>query len=242
MQFNQPDTIVPNLSNPQSFNRYAYALNNPIRYNDPSGHKACEDEDENGKCVTAAEKYNQEAKKNPEAKNPKDLKLSKKGRDFYNSWEYWVPHLYNDGLVEGDKFWADTRGKGTGNCTIGYGYYVHGGPCDGSPSEQRWKNGADKADFELSLAAKITAAETTIRDNVKVNITQSQFDALVSLELNWGQVKDSKALALLNRGKYYEAGLAIDSGPYTSGGKYMEGLENRRHQEATMFWFGIYPP
>ncbi len=25
-------------ANPQSLNRYAYALNNPLRYNDPSGH------------------------------------------------------------------------------------------------------------------------------------------------------------------------------------------------------------
>ena len=37
-RFISPDTIVPEPGNPQSFNRYAYALNNPIKYNDPSGH------------------------------------------------------------------------------------------------------------------------------------------------------------------------------------------------------------
>jgi hypothetical protein len=36
--FTQPDTIVPNPSNPQDWDRYAYARNNPIRYTDPSGH------------------------------------------------------------------------------------------------------------------------------------------------------------------------------------------------------------
>jgi hypothetical protein len=38
--FIQPDTIVPDQSDPQSLNRYSYALNNPIKYNDPSGHFA----------------------------------------------------------------------------------------------------------------------------------------------------------------------------------------------------------
>ncbi len=36
--FNQPDSIIPDQDNPQTLNRYVYAANNPIRYNDPSGH------------------------------------------------------------------------------------------------------------------------------------------------------------------------------------------------------------
>jgi RHS repeat-associated protein len=39
-RFLQPDTIIPDQSNPQSWNRFSYVVNNPIRYNDPSGHCA----------------------------------------------------------------------------------------------------------------------------------------------------------------------------------------------------------
>ncbi len=40
--FIQPDSIVPDPYNPQDWNRYAYVRNNPIRYNDPSGHMSCD--------------------------------------------------------------------------------------------------------------------------------------------------------------------------------------------------------
>jgi len=37
-RFIQPDSIVPNLYNPQDLNRYSYTRNNPVRYTDPTGH------------------------------------------------------------------------------------------------------------------------------------------------------------------------------------------------------------
>jgi RHS repeat-associated protein len=37
-QWIEPDSIVPDPTNPQSLNRYSYTLNNPLRYNDPTGH------------------------------------------------------------------------------------------------------------------------------------------------------------------------------------------------------------
>ncbi len=41
--FTQPDSIVPDPSNSQDWDRYSYARNNPIRYTDPSGHAvSCE--------------------------------------------------------------------------------------------------------------------------------------------------------------------------------------------------------
>ena len=37
-RFISPDTIVSDPANPQSLNRYSYALNNPLKYSDPTGH------------------------------------------------------------------------------------------------------------------------------------------------------------------------------------------------------------
>jgi RHS repeat-associated protein len=37
-RFTQADTFAPELKNPQSLGRYAYALSNPLRYTDPTGH------------------------------------------------------------------------------------------------------------------------------------------------------------------------------------------------------------
>ncbi len=38
MHFISPDSTVPDRSNPQTFNRYAYVVNNPLKYKDPTGN------------------------------------------------------------------------------------------------------------------------------------------------------------------------------------------------------------
>lgn len=46
-RFLTPDSIVPDPADPQSYNRYSYVRNNPLRYIDPSGHGQCDPE---GNC------------------------------------------------------------------------------------------------------------------------------------------------------------------------------------------------
>jgi len=40
-RFAQADSIVPGAGNPMAWDRYAYALNSPLNYVDPSGHLSC---------------------------------------------------------------------------------------------------------------------------------------------------------------------------------------------------------
>jgi RHS repeat-associated protein len=51
-RFIQPDTIIPKPANPQAFNRFSYVLNDPIRYNDPTGHMMWEGD--GGGCYSCA--------------------------------------------------------------------------------------------------------------------------------------------------------------------------------------------
>ena len=41
-RFVSADSIVPDIYDPRSLNRYSYCLNNPLKYEDPSGHKYSE--------------------------------------------------------------------------------------------------------------------------------------------------------------------------------------------------------
>jgi hypothetical protein len=40
-RFISADTIVPDPTNPQSYNRYSYTRNNPVNFTDPTGHREC---------------------------------------------------------------------------------------------------------------------------------------------------------------------------------------------------------
>jgi hypothetical protein len=64
----QPNSLILDPSNPQAWNRYSYVLNNPVRYNNPSGHKACGD-GEKWECGTG--KKQDPCKPSPKKSLPK---------------------------------------------------------------------------------------------------------------------------------------------------------------------------
>jgi RHS repeat-associated protein len=63
-RFLQPDSIIPDLSNPQSLNRYSYVMSNPLRYSDPTGHWEVETDDPVKEQLKNARKHAAERVKN----------------------------------------------------------------------------------------------------------------------------------------------------------------------------------
>jgi GH24 family phage-related lysozyme (muramidase) len=94
------------------------------------------------------------------------------------------------------KYYDDGGKSGRGNCTWGIGIKAHDGPC----SKAELARAVTASDVEREFATRVLAAERGVERNVKVELTQAQFDALVSLTFNVGVRGASKVYDLLNQG------------------------------------------
>lgn len=141
------------------------------------------------------------------------MQLSSAGLNLIKQWEAFVPTPYNDGY---------------GNLTIGYGHVIRPG--------ERFDRISESQALQI-LANDAAVAEDAIDRLVSVPLTQSMFDALVSLVFNWGEgnFAQSSHLRRLNAGDYAGAADRLGEHPVTSGGQYSQGLANRRAAEKAFF-------
>jgi hypothetical protein len=94
-------------------------------------------------------------------------------------------------------------------------------------------------DQETDLLCDILPGyENIVRSGINVDITQYQFDALVSFAYNPGGRMGNVA-HLINAGKISEA-MAEIKRANLSGGKVMKGLTIRREKEVKLFLYGDY--
>lgn len=89
-------------------------------------------------------------------------------------------------------------------------------------------------------------AENVVKENVRVPLTQYQFDALVDFAYNVGKnhFLESDLLARLNRGEY--AAVPVELRRWVHAAVHgtlveMPGLVQRREEEAALFATGEYP-
>ena len=102
------------------------------------------------------------------------------------------------------------------------------------------EDGVTPAECEAFLRGDLKSAEKVVNDEVKVALTQNQFDALVSFQFNTGGLTRSSVLRYLNLGNYE---LAADAFllwnkrkiPHTETLVVDEGLCKRRARERALF-------
>lgn len=118
-----------------------------------------------------------------------------------------------------------------GIATIGIGHTSSAG----FPEVKEGMKITEREALEI-LKSDIRKFEGSVNKLVNVSLTQSQFDALVSLVFNIGEGNFSKSTLLkkLNKGDYN--GAASEFHRWNkAGGKVNKGLTNRRAREAALF-------
>jgi len=97
----------------------------------------------------------------------------------------------------------------------------------------------EQADLQLKM--NLRKFEMGVEELVKVELTQPQFDALVSLTFNigLGNFKTSTMLKMLNQLNY--EGAAVQFARWNrAGGMVLNGLTTRRNAEAELFRSGTH--
>ena len=149
------------------------------------------------------------------------MKTSDKGLDLIKQFEGFKDYFYM---------------CPSGKPTIGYGHVIDQKIIALTKAAPRMTR--EKA--EQLLKNDVREAENAINSSVKVNISQGQFDALVSLIYNWGayNFKTSKGLRKLNARDYNGAAIEFFSkerGVVSIKNKFSDGLYRRRQAELELW-------
>lgn len=117
-----------------------------------------------------------------------------------------------------------------GRWTIGFGHLIKEG--------ENFDEGITQDQGTQLLEQDLQTTEDSINKNVRVSLTQDQFDALCSLVYNWGigHFQRSDLLQKLNSGDY-DGALQDLKNVDTVNGRVCNGLVRRRTLEANL-WNG----
>ncbi len=168
-----------------------------------------------------------------------DMKMSDKGIEWLKKLESSVKvngmHVIYDDATGKPVFGATTLPAGA---TIGYGHLVR-------PGEYFGGGLTEQEAIEL-LRSDIVVAERAVQNNITANLTQNQYDALVSLAYNIGAIgfKNSTVVKYINN-PYFHSSVYPDlesawKAWNKSQGKVSNGLIHRRQNEWNLHNHGIY--
>lgn len=133
------------------------------------------------------------------------------------------------------KYYND-MGRDKGNCTWGIGFYAHKGVC----SEEELKRKVSASSIDIEYAKRVAEVERRVRRKVQVQLTQAQFDGLVSFTYNTKNLANKIVYDALNEGNFLRAADIISGSIHAEVGgkeKLAPGLIRRREEEGAPFRF-----
>jgi GH24 family phage-related lysozyme (muramidase) len=143
-------------------------------------------------------------------------------------------------------FEANLYNDATGNCTVGYGHLVHSGGCSGASSEEQFKDGISKDEATTLFTEDLSESEKSVSSNSTENLTQAEYDSLVSFTYNVGNYafETSDLLEKLNKKDFSSIPNELNrwTKGYDKDGNLVDipGLVRRREAEGNLFSRGTY--
>lgn len=217
---------------------------------------------DNSQSSTATNNNSSKCAKPTDGTPIKKLTISDAGIRFIAKQEGYANKLKNtcsESILKSCKVTGDDYGlyqdaagdKGApGFCTEGFGHLVGGykHPCtqkDIDDYHKHFPDGMSVDDAEQLLTNDLDSRVDTVNNNVDVQLTQNEEDALVSFEFNTGHLAGSTLLKDINSGNCDHATIAKDFGQWNKikvNGILVEnrGLTIRRADEAGLFNWGVY--
>ena len=136
-------------------------------------------------------------------------------------------------------FAATPYNNPAGNAAIGYGHLLHDGNVDAT-DQANYPNPIDQAQATALLTQDTAKAVDAVNKDVKVALTQDQFDAMVDFTYNEGSDAFAKSTLLkdLNNNQFGQVPAQLEQwvyGAVNGNDAVIPGLVNRRNDESNLF-------